>query len=92
MGATERRPGPLVRGLLAVLSVAYSISAFVAPTPHVLDTGYDGFETLAHVETGTEVKAGLEHRLDRAQDPVPQDPHHHDLHCVTCLLRGPPAA
>lgn len=100
-GAKERRPGPLSRGLLAVLAVMYSISAFVVPTAHGLDSGYldtghldtrhAGLEASAFNENGSDLRAGdartgVDARLAQTPDPEPSDPHHHDPDCVTCLL------
>jgi len=87
-GAKERRPGPLARGLLAVLAVMYSVSAFVAPTAHGLDTsrldtGHAGLEAAAFIGNGS---AGIDARLAQTPDPEPSAPHHHDPDCVTCLL------
>lgn len=95
-GAKERRPGPLSRGLLAVLAVMYSVSAFVVPTVHGLDSGYldtrlAGLEAAAFIENGSDdrgadARTGVDARLAQTPDPESSDPHHHDPDCVTCLL------
>ena len=79
----------------------YSISAFVVPTAHGLDSGYldtghldtrhAGLEASAFNENGSDLRAGdartgVDARLAQTPDPEPSDPHHHDPDCVTCLL------
>ena len=79
----------------------YSVSAFVAPTAHGLDSGFldsghldtrhAGLEASAFIGNGSDLRAGsartgVDARLAQTPDPESSDPHHHDPDCVTCLL------
>lgn len=74
-GPGARPVSPGGRALLAILAVAYAVSAFAAPVAHVLE-----------VQEGPALV--VLHEVPAASNPgeLPPDPLHDDHECLTCAF------